>query len=94
MLAIHIYAVADGGPDVVQNGLALCGTIHWLFDRYLISLTDDHRLLVATDKVPTELQQLMIKAGEKVYLPTAAHLHTNLKILFSSLSTLEFERAL
>ena len=31
--------VCDGGPDVVQNGIALSGTIHWLFDRHLISLT-------------------------------------------------------
>jgi len=79
--AAHIFAVADGGPDVVQNGLALCGTIHWLFDHHLISLTDDHRLLVATDKVPTELQQLMIKAGEKAFLPTGAHLHPHSKYL-------------
>jgi putative restriction endonuclease len=39
--AAHIWSVALGGPDVVQNGLALSGTAHWLFDRHLISLTDD-----------------------------------------------------
>ncbi|MDB5444667.1 MAG: endonuclease [Phenylobacterium sp.] len=31
--AAHIWGVGEGGPDVVQNGLALSGTIHWLFDR-------------------------------------------------------------
>ena len=41
--AAHIWPVADGGPDVVQNGLALSGTIHWLFDRHLISVSDDYR---------------------------------------------------
>ena len=56
--AAHIWAVSDGGPDVVQNGIALSGTIHWLFDRHLISLTDDYRLLVSHNKVPTELRSL------------------------------------
>jgi putative restriction endonuclease len=46
--AAHIWPVADGGPDVVQNGIALSGTVHWLFDRHLISLTDNYGLLVST----------------------------------------------
>ena len=56
--AAHIWPVAAGGPDVVQNGIALSGTAHWLFDRHLISLTDDYRLLVSHNKVPKELQGL------------------------------------
>jgi putative restriction endonuclease len=67
--AAHIWAVAHGGPDVVQNGLALSGTVHWLFDRYLISLTDDCRLLVAEDRVPAGLSALCVPAGESIYLP-------------------------
>jgi putative restriction endonuclease len=31
--AAHIWSVSEGGPDVIQNGIALSGTIHWLFDR-------------------------------------------------------------
>lgn len=31
--AAHIKSVQDKGPDVVQNGLALSGTVHWMFDR-------------------------------------------------------------
>ncbi|MDR6190352.1 putative restriction endonuclease [Agrobacterium pusense] len=68
--AAHIWAVTDGGPDVVQNGLALSGTVHWLFDRHLISLTDDCRLLVAKDKIPAELQALCVQAGETIHVPT------------------------
>lgn len=48
------HLVYAGGPDVVQNGLALSGTAHWLFDRHLISLTDDYGLLVSHNKVPAE----------------------------------------
>ena len=31
--AAHIKSVEAKGPDVVQNGLALSGTVHWMFDR-------------------------------------------------------------
>jgi putative restriction endonuclease len=45
--AAHIRAVQHGGPDVVRNGIALSGTAHWMFDRGLISLSDDLDILVS-----------------------------------------------
>lgn len=68
--AAHIWPVATGGPDVVQNGLALSGTAHWLFDRHLISLTDDYRLLVSHNKVPSELRGLFAQPMDRIHLPT------------------------
>lgn len=67
--AAHIWSVGDGGPDVVQNGLALSGTVHWLFDRHLISLTDDYQLLVSHNKVPGELRSLFEKQMDRIHLP-------------------------
>jgi putative restriction endonuclease len=67
--AAHIWSVASGGPDVVQNGLALSGTAHWLFDRHLISLTDDYGLLVSHNKVPAELRGLFAKQLDRIHLP-------------------------
>lgn len=67
--AAHIWSVADGGPDVERNGLALSATVHWLFDRHLISLTDNHGLLVSHNRVPTELQVLFEKQLERIRLP-------------------------
>ena len=67
--AAHIWSVEAGGPDVVQNGLALSGTIHWLFDRHLISLTDDHRLLISHNKVPAELRGLFAHQDWQIHLP-------------------------
>lgn len=67
--AAHVWPVADGGPDVVQNGIALSATVHWLFDRHLISLTDDYRLLVAHNRVPAELQTLFASQSERIHLP-------------------------
>ncbi|MGE0578975.1 HNH endonuclease [Reyranella sp.] len=67
--AAHIWSVANGGPDVVQNGLALSATAHWLFDRHLISLTDDYGLLVSHNRIPSELQALFQKQLQRVRLP-------------------------
>ncbi|MDB5470419.1 MAG: hypothetical protein JWR84_1979 [Caulobacter sp.] len=67
--AAHIWPVADGGPDVVQNGIALSATAHWLFDRHMISLTDEYKLLVSHNKVPVELQRLFAGQMERIHLP-------------------------
>ena len=68
--AAHVWSVADGGPDVVQNGIALSGTVHWLFDRHLISLSDDYRILVSHNKVPAELRSLFVRQMERIHLPS------------------------
>lgn len=57
--AAHIRPVADSGPDSVRNGLALCGTIHWMFDRGLLSLDDDLTILMAANRVPDTIQRLI-----------------------------------
>jgi putative restriction endonuclease len=43
--AAHIRPVARHGPDSVRNGIALSGTLHWMFDRGLISIGEDFRIL-------------------------------------------------
>lgn len=45
--AAHIRPVEAGGPDDVRNGLALCGTAHWMLDRGLVGLTDDLRIIIS-----------------------------------------------
>lgn len=45
--AAHIKPVEANGPDSVTNGLALSGTVHWMFDRGLIALTDELDILVS-----------------------------------------------
>ena len=67
--AAHIWGVGQGGPDVVQNGLALSGTVHWLFDRHLISLNEDYGLLVSHNKVPAELRILFERQLQRIHLP-------------------------
>ena len=57
--AAHIRPVAADGPDTVRNGLALSGTVHWMFDRGLISIGDDYKILVAKDRVPDNALRLL-----------------------------------
>ena len=45
--AAHIRPVEASGPDIVNNGIALSGTAHWMFDRGLISLADDLQILIS-----------------------------------------------
>ncbi|MGH6862374.1 MAG: HNH endonuclease, partial [Phyllobacterium sp.] len=41
----HIRPVDQSGPDSVSNGLALCRSAHWLFDKGLLSIDADYRIL-------------------------------------------------
>ena len=68
--AAHIKPVAAGGPDIVQNGIALSSTVHWLFDRHLISINQDYRLLVAHNRVPEDLRRLFRPDDRGLHLPT------------------------
>ena len=65
MEAAHIRPVGDGhkGPDSVRNGIALCRTAHWMFDRGLLSIDDDYRILVARNLVPSEFRRLINPEG-------------------------------
>lgn len=61
--AAHIKPVADNGSDSVRNGLALSSTLHWMFDRGLVSIDDDFRLLKAKGAVPVEVERLLNPSG-------------------------------
>lgn len=62
--AAHIWPVEQNGPDTVNNGLALSGTAHWMFDRGLISLTDDLDILVSRQaNDPDAVRSFVNKSG-------------------------------
>jgi putative restriction endonuclease len=74
--AAHIKPVADDGPDTVRNGLALSGTVHWMFDRGLISIGDDYKILVVKNRVPDNAIRLLNQNG-MVNLPKDETLYPN-----------------
>lgn len=71
--AAHIRPVASMGPDSVRNGIALSGTVHWMFDRGLISVDDDFRILKSRSLVPNGIDRLFHPNG-KLLVPEAEHL--------------------
>jgi putative restriction endonuclease len=74
--AAHIQPVASNGPDSVRNGLALSATVHWMFDRGLISIGDDYRILVAQNHVPQDAVRLLNPNG-MINVPEETTFHPN-----------------
>jgi putative restriction endonuclease len=69
--ACHIVPFSLTHNDKVTNGLALCPNLHRAFDRGLVSIDAEYRILVSThitedEKHPYGLKQL---AGNKMVLP-------------------------
>lgn len=67
--AAHIRAVEHNGPDSVQNGIALSGTVHWMFDRGLLSLANDMEIMVSRHVNDTEALEKLIHKSFKATLP-------------------------
>jgi putative restriction endonuclease len=76
----HIQPVASKGPDSVRNGLALSGTVHWMFDRGLLSISDEFKILVADNHVPDDAVRLLNKSG-LINLPEDPTFHPNAHFL-------------
>jgi len=67
--AAHIRPVEEDGPDSVNNGLALSGTAHWMFDRGMLSLADDDSIMVSRHiNNIQEVDRLLLK-DRKARLP-------------------------
>ncbi len=67
--AAHIRGVEHDGPDIITNGIALSRTAHWLFDRFLVSLSDDLGLLYKPELLPAAIVELIEPQREKILLP-------------------------
>lgn len=59
--AAHIRPVAEDGPDIINNGIALSRTVHWMFDRGLLGLTDDLKIMVSRQSNNPDTVWSMIK---------------------------------
>lgn len=61
--AAHIRPVACAGPDSVRNGLALSSTFHWMFDRGLVAIDDDFKILKAKTLLPEQAGRMLNPSG-------------------------------
>jgi putative restriction endonuclease len=78
--AAHIRPVEYRGPDSVRNGIALSATVHWIFDRGLISVDDDYSLLLAKDRLPETIERLL-GGNRRLLLPDQPELRPHPKFL-------------
>lgn len=77
MVAAHIFPVSgveaddtiEGGPDTVNNGLALCRTHHWAFDHGWFIITNDYIIQVRGESSTQGFEQMKELDGEKLILP-------------------------
>lgn len=67
--AAHIRPVEKGGPDSVQNGIALTGTLHWMFDRGLIGFSDDLDIIISRQVNDRSSVEAMINPTGKALAP-------------------------
>jgi putative restriction endonuclease len=71
--AAHIKSVQDKGPDVVQNGLALSGTVHWMFDRGLLSIADNDEILLSNHINDVDGVRKILLPDGRAQFPDNAH---------------------
>lgn len=72
--AAHIKPVQSNGPDSVANGIALSGTAHWMFDRGLISLSDDFEIIVSRQVNDRDgVQAFLNRTGRAIVPPRASY---------------------
>jgi len=67
--AAHIKSVSDGGPDELENGLALCRLHHWAFDNGWIAVDDEYRVLVRETPEKDGYAEFEEYAGDLVHVP-------------------------
>jgi len=71
--AAHIRPVEKDGPDSPRNGIALSRTVHWMFDRGFLSISDNGEILKATRFIPDPVLRLINPNG-MINIPATAAL--------------------
>jgi putative restriction endonuclease len=68
--ACHIVPFAQSGDDTISNGLSLCPNLHRAFDRGLIAISDEYRVLVKPFyEVDDNVYSIKQFEGKKIFLP-------------------------
>jgi putative restriction endonuclease len=76
--ACHIVPFSESHDDTIANGISLCPNLHRAFDRGLISINDDYRVLVKPFAENTNMYSIKQFEGKKIVLPGDMHYHPSL----------------
>ncbi|HCB44924.1 MAG TPA: restriction endonuclease [Algoriphagus sp.] len=74
--ACHIRPFADNQDDRVTNGIALCPNLHRAFDRGLISIDSNYKVLVSDQIIEDKSHPYGLESlkGTQILLPSEKHL--------------------
>lgn len=67
--AAHIKSVEAKGPDSINNGIALSRTVHWMFDRGLLTLEDDSTIRISRHVNDLESIERLLRPELQALLP-------------------------
>ena len=67
--AAHIKPVSEGGPDSVQNGVALCRLHHWAFENGWITFSNGYEVLVRDWESVPGYEEFSEYEGDSIRLP-------------------------
>jgi len=77
--AAHIRPVAANGPDAAANGIALSGTVHWMFDRGLLGLSDSNDILISRHVNDRDSIERLLKPSHHATVPSDPRARPNLQ---------------
>jgi putative restriction endonuclease len=90
--ACHIVPFAESGDDTITNGLSLCPNLHRAFDRGLIAISNDYRVLVKPfHESNTNVYSIKQFADKKLLLPKEKRFHPLVDNLAKHRKRFEFE---
>lgn len=89
--AAHIHPKGEDGPDIVQNGLALCRLHHWAFDAGWISFTDSYDIIVKNTPERDGYEEFTDLHGNRLILPENEELRPHTKFIVKHRSLHNFD---
>lgn len=94
--ACHIVPFAKSYDDTISNGIALCPNLHRAFDRGLISIDNNYKVIVSEGFTEGEGTLYSIKqlAGSPILLPHETKFHPSKKIAYPGIESTSFRRSL
>ncbi len=68
--ASHIVPFSESHDDTIGNGISLCPNLHRAFDRYLISISEDYKVLVKPFVEENSVYAIKQFEGKEILLPS------------------------
>ena len=67
--ACHIIPFSESHDDTITNGISLCPNLHRAFDRHLITLDDDYRVVMKPFAEDESIYSIKQFEGKQILMP-------------------------